>query len=314
LSDLELPLSRFERMYRIRSFESMVSKLYRAGDIKGFVHTSLGQEACAVGVCSALDDIDYLTSTHRGHGHCIARGMKVDRMAAELLGKADGYCGGKGGSMHIADPSLGILGANGIVAAGLPIAVGAGLACKLRGRGVAVAFFGEGASTTGAFHEAMNLAALWELPVLFACEQNGYVEFSPWSNISKADSVCSLAAGYGFETKMIDGSDVDAVADTAAEIIRAMRETPGPKLLEMMTFRYHGHYEGDFQKYRDPDELARFEEHDPIVRHRQFLIASGVEESTIDEFCKRIDAEVVEGFEFGRRSPEPDLADLMTNV
>jgi TPP-dependent pyruvate/acetoin dehydrogenase alpha subunit len=309
------PLATFELMYRIRSFENVVSRLYRAGDLKGFVHTSIGQEACAVGVCSALGPADFLTSTHRGHGHCIARGMSLDRMAAELYGHRDGYCHGKGGSMHIADPSLGILGANGIVAAGLPIAVGAGLACRLRGQGVAVAFFGEGASTTGAFHESLNLATLWELPVLFACEQNGYVEFTPWAGISKAASVCQLAGGYGLTTRLIDGSDVEVVSATAAELVDGMRAGGGPALLEMTTFRYHGHYEGDFQQYRDAAELALFEHHDPISGLRGRLIANGqATADQLDGLCAGVDAEVADAFEFGRQSPDPDLSELMADV
>lgn len=305
----------FEVMYRIRRFEEVVGRLYRAGDIGGFVHSSIGQEACATGVVSALAPGDYLTSTHRGHGHCVARGMEVDRMAAELFGKVDGYCRGKGGSMHIADPSLGVLGANGIVGAGLPIACGAGLAAQLRGSGVAVAFFGEGATTTGSFHESLNLAALWRLPVLFACENNEYVEFTPWSRVSPVERVVELAGAYRMEADEVDGTDVEAVADRASGLVERMRRGEGPFLLEMHAFRYRGHYEGDFQKYRDAAEIDGFAEVDPVAKAARRLVERGEEtEAELDELRQRVDAEIDRAFEFAESSPEPGVEEVDLHV
>jgi len=311
----DLLLHGFEQMCRIRTFEETVGRLYRDGDIPGFVHTAIGQEACAVGVCLALAEGDFLTSTHRGHGHCIARGMRLDRMAAELLGRADGYCHGKGGSMHIADPGLGVLGANGIVGAGLPIATGAALVARLRGSGVSVAFFGEGASTTGAFHESLNLAALWELPVLFACENNGYIEFTPWSGVSKAATVSDLVAGYGMEAHTVDGSDVEGVFLTARRLVERLRAGDGPFLIEMNTFRYRGHYEGDFQKYRARADLDRFADLDPLPRTELMLCERGIASpDKIVNIRAAIDDEVADAFRFAAASAQPSLTEVDTDV
>jgi len=301
----------YETMYRIRCFESAVSDAYRAQMIHGFVHSSAGGEASAVGVCLALGPDDYLTSTHRGHGHCIARGMRTDRMAAELYGRVDGYCGGRGGSMHVADPSVGLLGANGIVGSGIGIAVGAGLVAQLRLRGVAVAFFGDGATTTGYFHESVNLAAVWGLPVLFVCENNGYVEFTPWSEVSRIERAADLAAGYGIEGIFADGTDLEAVYTTAVGLVDRLRSGEGPFLLELSTVRIGGHYEGDAQPYRSDDVFAR----DPIPRLRASLVERGivgVEELVLVEY--RIHAEIEAAFAFASASPYPDPSEVGAHV
>jgi TPP-dependent pyruvate/acetoin dehydrogenase alpha subunit len=231
----------YARMALIRAFETRVSELYRDGEIPGFVHTSLGQEAVAVGVCAALRDDDYLATTHRGHGHCLAKGADVDGMMAELFAKQTGLCRGKGGSMHVADPARGILGANAIVGASIPLAVGAGLTSKLLALGrVAVAFFGEGAANQGAFHEAVNLAAIWSLPVLFVCENNVYSEFSDSRSMSRLPSIAERTKAYGIDATVVDGNDVTVVRDESLSAVSRCRAGDGPVLLEAETYRWQG--------------------------------------------------------------------------
>jgi 2-oxoisovalerate dehydrogenase E1 component len=255
----------YRRMCRIRRFEQRASELYRDNEIPGFLHLSIGQEASAVGACWELRDDDVVTSTHRGHGHCIAKGLDVTGMFAELMGKQTGTCQGRGGSMHIADPRRGIFGANGIVAAGLPIAVGAATAAQLRARGdVVLAFFGDGAVAQGAFHESLNLAAVWQLPVIFCCENNRYAEFSPISAQHRAP-LSKRAAGYGVGYTQVDGNHVTAVADLAGRLVDDLRAGAGPMILETETYRWHGHYEGDPQRYREPSELEEWKQRDPLV-------------------------------------------------
>jgi TPP-dependent pyruvate/acetoin dehydrogenase alpha subunit len=261
-------------MALIRAFETRVTELYRDGEIPGFVHTSLGQEAVAVGVCAALAEGDYLATTHRGHGHCIAKGADVDGMMAELFAKATGLCRGKGGSMHVADPGRGVLGANAIVGASIPLAVGAGISSKLLAQGrVAVAFFGEGAANQGAFHEAVNLAAIWDLPVLFVCENNVYSEFSDSRRMSRVPSVAERAKAYGIDAERLDGNDVTAVRDASAVAVTRCREGRGPILLEAETYRWRGHYEGDAQPYKPADEMEAWQHRDPLLLARLRLVA-----------------------------------------
>jgi pyruvate dehydrogenase E1 component alpha subunit len=263
-------------MALIRAFETQVSELYRDGEVPGFVHTSLGQEAVAVGVCAALRPDDYLATTHRGHGHCLAKGADVDGMMGELFAKANGLCGGKGGSMHVADPTRGILGANAIVGASLPLATGAGLSSKLRHQDrVAVAFFGEGAANQGVFHEAVNLAAVWSLPVLFVCENNKYAEFTDSRTMSRVPSVAKRVEAYGVEGVVVDGNDVVAVQDASEGAAACARRCEGPILLEMETYRWHGHYEGDAQPYKAAEEAERWKQRDPLVLAERRLIELG---------------------------------------
>jgi TPP-dependent pyruvate/acetoin dehydrogenase alpha subunit len=266
-------------MALIRAFETRVAELYRDGEIPGFVHTSLGQEAVAAGVCAALEPVDYLTTTHRGHGHVLAKGADVGRMMAELFGKASGLCGGKGGSMHVADPALGILGANAIVGAGMPLAVGAAMTSKLRGQGrVAVSFFGEGAVNQGAFHEAVNLAAIWSAPVIFLCENNIYAEFSDSRTMTRVPGVAERArGGYGIDAATVDGNDVEAVFAVTAGAVRQCRDGDGPYLIEAETYRWHGHYEGDAQPYKPEDEAGGWRDRDPLSVARTRILEAELE-------------------------------------
>ena len=264
------------RMLLIRGFEDRVAALYRDGDVPGFVHLSIGQEAAAVGACWPLRPTDVITSTHRGHGHCLAKGLDPLGMFAELMGKDRGTNRGRGGSMHIADPTLGIFGANGIVAAGLPIAVGAAAAGQLRGDdSLAVAFFGDGAPAQGAFHEALNLATVWALPVIFFCENNGYAEFSATST-QHATTLEHRSGGYDVAYVAVDGNDVTATAAVMREVAGAVRAGSGPAVIEASTYRWHGHYEGDPERYRSPAEVEHWAGHDPLLAHERRLKEIGV--------------------------------------
>jgi 2-oxoisovalerate dehydrogenase E1 component len=297
-------------MLLIRGFEQRVASLYRDGEIPGFVHLSIGQEATAVGACWPLHRADPITSTHRGHGHCLAKGLDPLGMFAELMGKDGGTNRGRGGSMHIADPRLGIFGANGIVAAGLPIAVGAATAAQLRADGsVAVAFFGDGASAQGAFHEAMNLAAVWELPVIFFCENNGYAEFSPTST-QHAASLEQRAAGYGIRHIAVDGNDVVATAAVMGGLVSAARTGGGPAMVEATTYRWHGHYEGDPLRYRAPEELTAWQAHDPLLVHEILLRNVGVGDDEIKALEAAVADELDEAVEAARRLRSPHVATL----
>ena len=297
-------------MLVIRGFEQRVAVCYRDGEIPGFVHLSIGQEAAAVGACWALGPADVITSTHRGHGHCLAKGMEPGSMFAELLGRDGGTNRGRGGSMHVADPGLGVFGANGIVAAGLPIAVGAAAAGQLRGDGsAAVAFFGDGAPAHGAFHEALNLAALWALPIVFFCENNGYAEFSPTST-QHAASLEQRAGGYGVRFVGADGNDVVAVAGAVADALVRVRRGEGPVLVEATTYRWHGHYEGDPERYRTPEELRRWEERDPLVVHGEHLRRAGVPDDEIGSLESAVDRQLDEALTRARRMAAPDPATL----
>jgi 2-oxoisovalerate dehydrogenase E1 component len=289
--------------------------LYRDGVVPGFVHLSIGQEATAVGACWPLGPADVITSTHRGHGHCLAKGLDPVGMFAELMGKEQGTNRGRGGSMHIADPKLGIFGANGIVAAGLPIAVGAATAAQLRSHGsVAVAFFGDGAPAQGAFHEAMNLAAVWQVPVVFFCENNGYAEFSPAST-QHAASLEQRAAGYGIPYVAVDGNDVVATASVMEDVVATARDRRGPSIVEAATYRWHGHYEGDPERYRSPDEVEEWRSRDPLLVHESLLREAGVP----DDQIKALEASTTEALdsavEAARRLARPaavTLTDFVT--
>jgi 2-oxoisovalerate dehydrogenase E1 component len=293
------------RMLLIRGFEQRVAALYRDGEVPGFVHLSVGQEAAAVGACWPLRPTDVITSTHRGHGHCLAKGLDPLGMFAELMAKDQGTNRGRGGSMHIADPKLGIFGANGIVAAGLPIAAGAATAARLRADGsVAVAFFGDGAPAQGAFHEALNLAAVWRLPVIFFCENNGYAEFSPVASQHGA-SLDQRAAGYGLRYVAVDGNDVVATAAAMEDVVLAARAGDGPAVVEAATYRWHGHYEGDPQRYRSPEEVREWEARDPLVTNERVLRDAGVPDDEIKALAASVAAELDGAVEAARRLTAP---------
>jgi 2-oxoisovalerate dehydrogenase E1 component len=302
------------RMLLIRGFEQRVAALYRDGEVPGFVHLSIGQEATAVGACWPLRPADVITSTHRGHGHCLAKGLDPVGMFAELMGKDQGTNRGRGGSMHIADPTLGIFGANGIVAAGLPIAAGAATAAQLRADGsVAVAFFGDGAAAQGAFHEALNLAAVWNLPVVFFCENNGYAEFSPAST-QHAASLELRAAGYGIPYAATDGNDVVATAVAMEGVVAAARAGNGPAVVEAETYRWHGHYEGDPERYRSADEVRAWEARDPLLVLEGTLRRAGVGDDEIKALESATAEELDGAVEVARRLASPAPATLTNFV
>lgn len=307
-------LEAYRLMMKIRVFEETAAQLYANGEIPGFVHLSVGQEASAVGACWALKDQDVITSTHRGHGHAIAKGLEIDGMIAELMARETGTCRGRGGSMHIADPSIGIFGANGIVAAGLPIAVGAAFAARFRARGnVVLAFFGDGAVAQGAFHEAVNLAALWKLPIIFLCENNGFSEFSRTED-QHSVTLDTRAAGYGIPFTRLDGDDIEAVADSLTSIIESIRTGGGPHIVETLTVRARGHYEGDQQKYRAPQERPDGPTTDCIARTRQQLTVLGVSPSDIDGVEVDVRDEVQAAVERARKAVEPATDTLLDFV
>jgi 2-oxoisovalerate dehydrogenase E1 component len=308
-------LAMYRRMLLIRRFETTVSELYRSGEVPGFVHLSLGQEAVAVGACSALDGSDIITSTHRGHAHCLAKGLSPAAMFAELMGRQAGTNRGRGGSMHIADPELGIFGANGIVAAGLPIASGAAAASWLRGRQrVVVSFFGDGAVAHGAFHEAVNLAALWQLPVIFCCENNGFAEFSP-ADRQHPVGLASRSVAYGLPFFNVDGNDVGAVAQLFHKLVGDIRDGHGPALVEAITYRWSGHYEGDPQRYRAATELAQWQaERDPVARQRERLVSGGERPADLEAIEQDVEDEIGRAVAWARQTPEPDPGELEAYV
>jgi pyruvate dehydrogenase E1 component alpha subunit len=306
----------YERMLKIRHFEDRVKDLFAAGEMPGFVHLYLGQEAVAVGACAPLDDDDYITSTHRGHGHIIAKGGDVKLMMAELYGKATGYNKGKGGSMHIADPRLGILGANGIVGAGLPIATGAGLSAKLLKSGrVAVCFFGDGASNQGTFHEAINIAAAFDLPVVYVCENNLYAVGTRQSDVRKVEDIADRGVGYAIPGLAIDGNDVVAVYEACKEAVDRARAGMGPTLVECKTYRWRTHFEGEPDTYRPPEEVEAWIKREPIAPYRKSLIDQGIlTEAEADEIEAKVIEELDGAVEFARQSPLPEPASALEDL
>lgn len=304
----------YRRMRRIRIFEDQTSDLYKATEVPGFVHLSIGQEATAVGACWHLRDEDVITSNHRGHGHCLAKGLDSAPMMAELMGKETGTCKGRGGSMHIADPTRGIFGANGIVGAGLPIAVGAGTASQLRGEDtVTVSFFGDGAVAQGMFHESANLAAVWQLPVIFFCENNHYSEFSH-ADDQHPVGLSERAKAYGMPYFHVDGNDVEQVASTMAEVLALVRAGNGPVVVEGETYRWHGHYEGDPERYRTPEELTSWKERDPLLITGARLLDLGVDQDVLDAIDREIREEIDAAVEFARSSADPAPESLFDHV
>ncbi len=303
-------------MLLIRAFEEKAEELYGLGRVHGTMHLSIGQEAVAVGVCEALRPDDYILSTHRGHGHCLAKGADVRRVMAEFLGKETGYCRGRGGSMHIADVEGGNLGANGIVGGGLPIATGVGLSIQIRGtQQVCVAFFGDGAANEGAFHESLNLASIWDLPVVFVCENNQYAMSMPVHRAMRVERVADRACAYGIPGRTVDGMDVFAVFEAAQEAVERARAGGGPSLLECVTYRYRGHSKSDRQRYRTREEVERWRARDPIERLRGRLEAQGLLDPEAYEALAAAARERVEdAVRFAEASPEPDPATLLEDV
>jgi pyruvate dehydrogenase E1 component alpha subunit len=310
-------LDLYTRILRIRRFEEQVGTLFAQGQLPGFVHLYIGEEAVGAGICALLRDDDYIVSTHRGHGHVLAKGGDMQRMMAELFGKRTGYCKGKGGSMHIADFSIGMLGACGIVGGGIPIAVGAGLSAKTRGTDqVAVSFFGDGASNEGSFHESLNLASALTLPVLFVCENNQYGEFTPSIKAMNIRDIALRAQSYGIPGVIVDGTDALAVYDVAQEAVARARRGEGPTLIEAKTHRRGGHAEGEEaflggQQYRLADELAAARRNDPLLKLHTFIAESGlIPLETLETLDHEITQAVTEAVAFARASEAPDEAIL----
>ena len=317
---LEAPklLDMLRDMIMIREFEELAMKLRAAGKIYGVVHPCSGQEAVAVGVCACLTNSDRITSTHRGHGHCIAKGADIRRMMAELFGRVDGYCKGKGGSMHIADFAIGMLGANGVVGAGLPMAAGAALAAQLDGKGdVAVCFFGDGAVTEGEFHEALNISAVWKLPIVFVCENNLYASNNAIAVQHHITAVAPHAAGYGMPGVAIDGNDVLTVHKAASEAIDRARAGQGPSLIECNTYRWYFHSMHDKPppETRPADEVALWKSRDPIPRLSNELMARGLlTKAALEEMRAQVERKLQEAVVFADNSPFPGVADLLTDM
>ena len=312
----ETALEMYERMALIRAFEEATVKNFADALIPGFVHVYIGEEAVAVGVCAHLTDDDFITSTHRGHGHCIAKGVGVEGMAAELMGRRTGLCAGKGGSMHVADFEKGMLGANGIVGGGAPLACGAALTAKTQGTGaVCVCFFGDGAANQGTFHESLNLASIWKLPVVFVCENNGYAEATPFSYHCATDDVASRAIGYDMPGVIVDGLDVLAVWEIAGEAIARARAGDGPTLIEAKTYRFRGHEEGDEATYRTAEELESFLARDPINALGRHLSSQlGVSEADLEALSAGAAQRVEEAYRAGSAAPWPEPDEVLDDV
>jgi len=298
----------YRTMVRIRTFEERVLKEFAAGNIPGFVHLYSGEEAIATGACTSLRPDDYITSTHRGHGHLIAKGGKTDRMMAELFGKKTGYCKGKGGSMHIADVEIGILGANGIVGAGITIAGGVALATKMKGTDqVTLCFFGDGATNTTRFHEGINLSSIWNLPVVYIIENNLYAESTCITDTCRLANLADRACAYGIPGKTVDGNDVLAVYEAVGEAVAKARKGKGPTLVECKTYRLHGHEEGDMQTYKTKEEVEEWLKKDPIPRFRKKLVEMGVStEKDADRIDLEIGEEIEKAVKFAKESPLPE--------
>jgi len=319
-------LALYRQLVLIRQFELRAIDERRQGLIPGFIHPYIGEEACAVGACAALNPDDVITSTHRGHGHLIAKGGDVRYMMAELAAREAGYCRGKGGSLHMTDFDLGILGANGIVAGGIPMAVGAALAFKMQCAGrtngnadapplrVALAFFGDGATNEGAFHEALNMAGLWRLPVVFFCENNQYGEGTPQHKQAPLAQLSKRAESYAMPGVTVDGNDVLAVYEATRQAVERARRGEGPSFIEGMTYRYRGHYEGDPQVYRSREEIALWQARDPIPRFRKVLVESGISEALIEDVEGQAIALIEEAVAFARTAPPARVEDALLGV
>ena len=309
----------FEAMYRIRRFEETMLEQTFKGKSMGVTHSSDGQEAGPVGICAHLTNKDWIGSTHRGHGHCIAKGLDTKKMMAEIFGKATGQCKGKGGSMHIADFSKGMLGANAIVGASIPLAVGAALSSKYKGTesdSVGVTFFGDGATGQGVLHESMNLASIWKLPVIFVCENNHYAEATPVEYAVSIEDISDRAAAYSMPGVTADGMDVFDVYEVADEAIKRARKGEGPTLIELKTFRYHGHFHADDpKKYRTPEEDEKWKDRDCLKIFEEKVISNkSMTQERMKQIKDGIEQEMIEAVEFAENSPMPDLNELYSDV
>ncbi|HMB11114.1 thiamine pyrophosphate-dependent dehydrogenase E1 component subunit alpha [Saliniramus sp.] len=311
-------LRMYRQMVRIRTFEDNANQLYLSAKMPGLTHMYSGEEAVAVGICEALTDNDRITSTHRGHGHCVAKGAEFKEMFCELLGKEEGYCRGKGGSMHIADQSHGNLGANAIVGGSMGIATGSALRAKLSGSDdVTVCFFGDGATAQGLMYEVMNMAALWRLPVIYACENNGYSEYTRTEEIA-AGAILARAEAFGIEAHQVDGQDVLAVNALTRRLVERARKGEGPFFMELMTYRYHGHHVGDINReyYRSKEEEKDWKENrDPIIRFRAWLVAEGIaSENEIEAMNAAITEDAAQAVAYAEAAPYPDASEVDMHV
>ncbi|PQO22273.1 ABC transporter substrate-binding protein [Rhodobacteraceae bacterium WD3A24] len=311
-------LRMYRQMVRIRAFEDNANQLYLSAKMPGLTHMYSGQEAVAVGICEALEDSDHITSTHRGHGHCVAKGAEFKEMFCELLGKEEGYCRGKGGSMHIADQSHGNLGANAIVGGSMGIATGAALTAKLQKTGaVTVCFFGDGATAQGLLYEVMNMAALWKLPVIYACENNGYSEYTRTDEIA-AGSLTARAEGFGVEAHQVDGQDVLAVNQLTQKLVQRARSGEGPFFVQLDTYRYHGHHVGDINRdyYRSKEEETLWKtERDPITNFGRWLLDEGVaSDDELDAIRAAVKAEAEEAVAHAEAARYPDASEVSMHV
>ena len=311
-------LRMYRQMVRIRTFEDNANQLYLSAKMPGLTHMYSGEEAVAVGICEALRKTDKITSTHRGHGHCVAKGAEFKEMFCELLGKEEGYCRGKGGSMHIADQSNGNLGANAIVGGSMGIATGSAFSAKLLGQDdVTVCFFGDGATAQGLMYETMNMAALWNLPVIYACENNGYSEYTKTEEIA-AGSITARAEAFGMEAFQVDGQDVLAVNKLTEQLVERCRKGEGPFFIELMTYRYHGHHVGDINReyYRSKDEEQDWKENrDPIIRFRSWLVSEGIaSEAEIDAMNAEIKQDATTAVEYALNAKYPDVSEVDMHV
>ncbi len=313
----ELLQELYYKMQKIRFFEQSVERYFLDGEIPGFVHLYIGEEAVATGICSQLSFEDYIMSTHRGHGHTIAKGADVKGMMAEIFGKVTGFCKGKGGSMHIADFSVGMLGANGVVGGGINLAVGAGLAIKLQKKdNVSVVFFGDGASNRGTVHEGMNMASVWKLPVIFVCENNQWASTTPYLTTTSVENIADRAQGYSMESAIVDGNDVFSVYEGFGKALEYVKSGKGPFLLECKTYRIKGHYVGDVEKYRTKEEVQKvFDENNPITRFEETVLAKKwMTKKALKELKEKAEQEIQDAIKYAMDSPYPDASEIYDDV
>ena len=309
-------LRMYSLMLKIRRVEERLMEIFAQGKIPGFIHVSIGQEAVPVGVCSVLRQDDYISNTHRGHGQALAKGADLKKFMAELFGRRDGYCKGKAGSMHVACKELGIIGSNGVVGGGIPISLGTAFASQYLGNDrVTVCFFGDGATNEGTFHESLNLAAVWNLPMVFCCENNRWAEFTPQKIHTKLEDLSRRAEAYGFPGVTVDGDEVLKVREAAEKAVGRARKGEGPTLLECKTHRWFGHFAGDSQKYRDPKEIEEVRKFDPILRFQNLLLEmKHLTPELVKKMEDQLRAEIDEAVAFAESSPVPGKEDLLQDV